>query len=1503
MKSDQANPVLILSLVLGLAISPTTAFGAEIALEPQQIISSADIGFVGSVIADTSFWNENGNAILTEYSLIVEAVTFSESGIKATAGDTIRLIFAGGTLNDVTTFVSSSMRLHVGQKYVLFALYDGNTYANPIVGGAQGAFFVDRDPIQGQEIVASFGRKAIVQLHGERIVLGSALGKDSARLSASAVSAVPPPENGDPPSNDPQDSFSRSGHGRNSSTVGMTLHEFLDEVIGLRKRSGPMDRVRIRQDIPGRFIESKNGRLSERPLDLLYHEILTPRAPKMTKTAALQSGIRSSCTALESAGTNACACGYLDVVANIELVPTGFWSYGTLSASVASWNNYMPIWTDISSNGTWGDNDVNEIAGWISEADLLRIYNFRWGSAIGLTMSNISNQCGRINEADVFFNPRESWTDDLSTALANPSVYLLRTVAMHELGHVWGYFSGVCDETYTYDFASVMHAYNFVVEDGYGVHATDAYMIRRHYDDQATIPKSFRDLGVESYYADEYLISSTTNKSTYFQGESITLSDVLVENMSYGTLSDVRVRFYLSTDRSISTSDYRLGSYWYWSTFIGEGTSVWDYTTEIPSDIPPGTYYVGAIVTHNGLNNDDYAANNTTFFKSTIRVEQANRAPSLTEITDKTFREGDYLSFSVNAVDPDGDPITYSAGNLPPGAGFDAANRTLFWQPTFAQAGVYNGVTVTASDGRLSDVEFFNITVYNVNRNPFLLSIPDVSANEGKVVLIQLTGQDPDSDDRLSYSSPNLPSGATLGSGNGLFTWTPGFNDAGNYSIRFKVNDGTAEDERSANINVANFNRPPVFSNQQVIDGIEGTLLTYSLSATDPDEGDNLIYSSPNVPIGSGLDPHSGAFSWIPSFDQAGFYQVTFRVTDGVYEDSDTISFRIANKNRPPEYVVPSQPVSGHEGVALTLLLTVVDQDGDQVSVNLVNPPPGMTEMMNGSGQFECVWIPTYEQSGYYSLEFTVSDTESSIAVKVDIYIANVNRPPQFVGLPDGRTYSGREDDSLLLKLEAMDPDTSDSVTYGSRTLPEGASLNGLTGILTWKPNFDQAGKYQLALFICDQSDTTLDLIYLEIENVNRKPRQFALISPPDGSIAESQEGPRFSWEISVDPDSGDSVKYRFVLRGVDGSTVLLEPKISENGLTTMERLPVGEYSWQVVAIDSYGDSTLCRQSFMLLIRDTMPPNLGITLHPNPVLSAEIDIFVQSNEELVTPPTVGYRGPGIEASEKTIEEAQHNSHLYVADLRLSTPGTYSLEVCGDDPSGNTGCASVDLVGQRKEAGSDLTVRHPSGMISLNLPAASLSKATWVVMACQPPQLDESGMQVRSLGFELYPAYTELSSPATIQYIPAIPVQFQYALYKVSGVDTMLIPTRNINGTLCGEVSSLGNFVVMQKRPGEHETFTTVLPESFALEQNWPNPFNPSTQIQFETKFSSTAKLDIFNILGQRVATLIDRYLSAGRHTVTWAGTDQTGNTVPSGIYFYRLSVGEVSETKRMILIK
>ncbi len=103
--------------------------------------------------------------------------------------------------------------------------------------------------------------------------------------------------------------------------------------------------------------------------------------------------------------------------------------------------------------------------------------------------------------------------------------------------------------------------------------------------------------------------------------------------------------------------------------------------------------------------------------------------------------------------------------------------------------------------------------------------------------------------------------------------------------------------------------------------------------------------------------------------------------------------------------------------------------------------------------------------------------------------------------------------------------------------------------------------------------------------------------------------------------------------------------------------------------------------------------------------------------------------------------------------------------------------------------------------------------------------------------------------------------------------------------------------------GINDPATLDVPESYKLFQNYPNPFNPSTTISYALTRMANVRLEVFNLLGQRVRTLVNGQVAPGVHRVVWDGRDDLGRELASGVYIYRLKANQFTETHKMILMK
>ena len=387
-----------------------------------------------------------------------------------------------------------------------------------------------------------------------------------------------------------------------------------------------------------------------------------------------------------------------------------------------------------------------------------------------------------------------------------------------------------------------------------------------------------------------------------------------------------------------------------------------------------------------------------------VIAQKINRAPILNPIGNKTVDEGQLLEITIIATDPDGDTLTYSASNLPTGATFDSVTQKFSWTPTYDQAGSYPKVLFTVTDNGsppLSASEEITITVGNVNRPPTLTPIGNKAVNEEQILQFTITATDPDGDG-LTYGVGGLPNGALFDPAAQTFTWTPTYDQGGNYVVSFTVTDNgspPASASETITITVSNVNRPPVLSPIGDKTVNEGQLLEFTITATDPD-GDTLTYSADNLPPGADFDPATQKFSWTPGYDQAGNYQhVEFEVMDNGTPAEvavELITITVGNVNRAPVFTpIGSQQVL--ENHLLQFSITANDYDGDAITYSTGTLPRGAS-FDPAKGLFS--WRPDYTQAGTYTVVFYASDngTPSMTGqLQVAIIVGDVPTPCELV--------------------------------------------------------------------------------------------------------------------------------------------------------------------------------------------------------------------------------------------------------------------------------------------------------------------------------------------------------------------------------------------------------------------------------------------------------------------------------------------------------------------------
>ncbi|PYI87545.1 MAG: hypothetical protein DME26_05830, partial [Verrucomicrobia bacterium] len=509
--------------------------------------------------------------------------------------------------------------------------------------------------------------------------------------------------------------------------------------------------------------------------------------------------------------------------------------------------------------------------------------------------------------------------------------------------------------------------------------------------------------------------------------------------------------------------------------------------TWIPSETQgPGTHTITVRVTDNGVP----PQNDTKSF--TVVVNEVNSAPVLDPIFEKTIKELNTLAFTITADDSDvpTNVLTYSLLSPPSGASINPSTGVFTWTPTAAQGPNTYVLTVRVTDNGsppLSDTKDFTIVVTELNSAPVLAAVPDQTVNEGSTLNVMISASDPDIPaNTLTFSLVSPPSGASINASSGVFTWTPTeAQGPATNTVTARVTDNGSpplSDTRNFTVVVNEVNSPPVLAPiaNRTVD--EGSAVTITNSATDPDiPANSLTYSlDSGAPAGASIDPSTGLFTWTPSESQGpGTYPITVRVSDnGSPSLSNAKSFTVVVNevnNAPVLGAVASQSVD--EGSTLTVAVTAVDVDqpANTLTFSLVSSPSG-AGINPSTGVF--TWTPTEAQGpGTYTIRVRVADNGSPNLSDTNSFIVAVNEvnSAPVLGALANRTIN--EGSTLSFAATATDPDIPvNALTYSLEPgAPSGASINPSTGAFSWTPTEAQGpGSYVINVRVIDNGTPSL---------------------------------------------------------------------------------------------------------------------------------------------------------------------------------------------------------------------------------------------------------------------------------------------------------------------------------------------------------------------------------------------------------------------------------------------
>jgi hypothetical protein len=581
------------------------------------------------------------------------------------------------------------------------------------------------------------------------------------------------------------------------------------------------------------------------------------------------------------------------------------------------------------------------------------------------------------------------------------------------------------------------------------------------------------------------------------------------------------------------------------ATNTGQFSGVVSFNANDPyaDDAPVSTGVYNVVVTESDGTNQTSAG-----FVWTIN--HVNRPPVITNkpIEGAQITQGEAYSQQMTGSDPDGDPViwTLHGHSTTPGHETFPLPEEITINP---ETGLISGVFPMDSDAgytmvvglaecaentgtapcneavlpgtHLATFFGFDIEVLDANLPPDIVNPGPRTNAEGETVSLQIEASDRE-EDPLTYAASGLPAGLSINSSTGVISGTIAFDAAqpGPYAVTVSVNDhvNTPIEQVTFNWTVTPTNRPPVVAIADRSNNEGNTLsgATLAGSATDPD-GSTLTFSSSSLPPGITLAP-DGALSGSFSFESAGVYSVTVRVSDGTDFTDDTFTWTVNNVNRAPT-VTPVNQVNS-EGDIVSYQLAFNDPDGDTLVFSQNGLPAELslnesTGLITGSFGFDSA------TSNPYSVNVAVVDPSglSSGPQPFTWTVLNTNRPPVIAPIANQANAEGQP---VSVLVTASDPDGDLVITYGASNLPPGVSINPLTGVISGVLTFESAGNYTVTVTASDGNGPTgigTRTFNWLVTNVNRPPVAFA---PPRSNA----EGDTVSYTITASDLDEDTLSY-----------------------------------------------------------------------------------------------------------------------------------------------------------------------------------------------------------------------------------------------------------------------------------------------------------------------------------------------------------------------------------------
>jgi hypothetical protein len=663
----------------------------------------------------------------------------------------------------------------------------------------------------------------------------------------------------------------------------------------------------------------------------------------------------------------------------------------------------------------------------------------------------------------------------------------------------------------------------------------------------------------------------------------------------------------------------------------------------------------------------------------------------------------------------------------------------------------------------------------------------------------------------------------------------------------------------------------------------EDGILSFALISYDID-GDVPTYSASSDEPNVSADVDGNELTLTPVPDWSGIANITVTADDGSGgTDDETFELMVNAVNDAPLMVaIENQTTLEDQSILITLNATDIDNESSDLSFYASTDDTDIvTVFVEGS---VLTLTPIEDATGTAVIEVWASDDQAeSEHITFTLTVTAQNDAPELAAIG---VQSTNEDTPLDITLSATDVD-EDVLTYTASSDEENvtAAIDGTT--LTLTPADNWSGTANITVTVDDGNDggTDDETFELMVNAVNDAPELTAI-----GNQSMEEDGV-LSFALSSSDIDGGAPTYSAssdepnVSADVDGNELTLTPVPDWNGTANI-----------TVTVDDGNDGGTDDETFVLTVtaQNDAPElaaigvqstnedtPLDITLSATDVDEDVLTYTASSDEENVT---AAVNGTTLTLTPADNWSGTANITVTVSDLFLTDEDSFALTVTpvNDVPTAPT-----------------LSTPEDDSVIMINNTNSSDSTIfTWEasIDVDNDPVTYTAFIEITGIDFEdeegIIDTSLTLNHAVIIQISEVLNLDEITLTWYVGATDGII--TELVYSDSFTVIFDLSNLAISNE---------SIIPEIFALRQNYPNPFNPVTTIAYDVPEMTSVRVDIYNILGQQVRTLINRSHEPGYYRIQWDGTNDYGEVLPSGMYIYSIQALGFTSVKKLVLMK